>query len=89
MGTPVTSLFSKGFSAWLFSPCGLRALCAMVTMMAKRRVNNELGDDDAKLLDNLIGDACAKQRKAVTISDVVRAALRQSATKAGMTKRRS
>jgi hypothetical protein len=59
----------------------------MVTMMAKRRVIIELEDDDAKLLDNLVGDACAKQRKAVTISDVVRAALRQSAMKAGVTRK--
>jgi hypothetical protein len=57
-------------------------------MMAKRRVIIELGDDDAKLLDNLVGDACAKQRKPVTISDVVRTALRQLAVKAGVVGRR-
>lgn len=51
----------------------------MVTVMAKRRVIIELNDDDAKLLDNLVGEACAKQRKAVTISDVIRESLRQSA----------
>jgi hypothetical protein len=56
----------------------------MMVMMAKRRVIIELSDDDARLLDNLVGDACAKQRKPVTISDVVRVALRQSATKAGV-----
>jgi hypothetical protein len=50
----------------------------MVTMMTKRRVIIELSDEDSKLLDNLVGDACAKRRKAVTISDVVRESLRQS-----------
>jgi hypothetical protein len=41
----------------------------------------ELNDADAKLLDDLVGDACAKQRKAVTISDVVREMLRRSAAR--------
>ena len=35
--------------------------------------------NDAKLLDNLVGDACAKQRKPVTTSDVIREMLRRSA----------
>jgi len=56
----------------------------MVTVMAKRRVIIELDPYDTKLLDSLVGDACAKQRRAVTISDVVRTALRQSAVKAGV-----
>ena len=53
----------------------------MVTVMTKRRVIIELNDADAKLLDDLVGDACAKQRKAVTVSDVVREMLRRSAAR--------
>lgn len=37
--------------------------------------------NDAKLLDDLVGDACAKQRRPVTVSDVVREMLRRSAAR--------
>ena len=53
----------------------------MVTVMAKRRVIIELNDADAKLLDDLVGDACAKQRRPVTVSDVVREMLRRLAAR--------
>jgi hypothetical protein len=48
----------------------------------RRRLTIELEPDLAKLLDRLVGKACAKEERAVTVADIVRRALRSYA-KAG------
>jgi hypothetical protein len=45
-------------------------------MMAKRRVTVELEEDDYALLERLRGEACAREKRPITLAAVFRDALR-------------